>query len=139
MSMNAIRNRGGRLPCGGSPEAAATDRERRRDEYVDLRRRLAMSPSALAGLVGLSVGTVRQYPARSSPLMAPTHTTLAKMRAELVRRARQTLEEAEWRAEIEREIAELEVRWHVRQCAEEAEPLEDAACTLSSQRHRNTV
>jgi transcriptional regulator with XRE-family HTH domain len=109
------------------PEAAAADRERRRDEYVGLRRRLAMSPAALARLVGLSVGTVRLYPARTSPDTAPTDATLAKMRQELVRRARQTLAEAEWRAEIEQDIAELEARWHVRRCAEEAGPLEDAA------------
>lgn len=109
------------------PEAAAADRERRRDEYVDLRRKLAMSPATLAKLVGLSVGTIRLYPARTSPDTAPTDATLAKMRQELVRRARQTIEEAEWRAEIEQEIAEMEARWHLRQCAEQAEPLEDAA------------
>ena len=86
-----------------------------------------MSPADLAELLGLSVGTVRLYPARTSPTTAPTDATLAKMRAELVRRARQTLEDAAIREEIERDIAELEARWHVEQCAVEAEPLEDAA------------
>lgn len=109
------------------PEAAAADRDRRRDEYVRLRQQLAMSPAALAGLVGLSVSTIRLYPARTSPDTAPTDATLAKMRAEIVRRARITIEEAEWRAEIEQEVAEMEARWHLRQCAEQAAPLEEVA------------
>lgn len=111
----------------GDPEAAAADRDRRRDEYVDLRRKLAMSPATLAELLDLSVGTIRLYPARTSPTTAPTDVTLAKMRAELVRRARQTLKEAAIRKEIKRDIAEMEARWHMEQCAAEAEPLEDAA------------
>lgn len=86
-----------------------------------------MSPAALARLLGLSEGTVRLYPARTSPCTAPTDATLAKMRAELVRRAHVTIKEAEWRAEIEQEIAEMEAHWHIRQCAAEAEPLDDAA------------
>lgn len=117
----------GRPFTGGSPEAAAADRERRRDEYVLLRQRLGMSPAALAKLLGLSPGTVRSYPGRSSPTLAPTNATLAKMRAEIVRRAVQRAEEAATRAEIERDIAEIEVRWHMKKCAEEAEPWEDAA------------
>jgi hypothetical protein len=127
--MSAITEprRRGRPFKGGSPEAAAADRDRRRDEYVDLRRKLAMSPAALAKMLGLSVGTVRLYPARTSPDTAPTDATLAKMRAELVRRARLTLAEAAMRREIEQDIAEHEARWHLAQCAAEAEPWEDAA------------
>ncbi|WP_095091017.1 hypothetical protein [Mesorhizobium sophorae] len=85
-----------------------------------------MSRAALARLLGLSVGTVGLYPARSSPT-APTDATLAKMRAELVRRARVTIEEAEMRAEIERDLAVHEARWHVEKYASEAENLEDVA------------
>lgn len=115
-------------PCiGGSPEAAAADRDRRRNEYVELRRRLAMSPAALAKLVGLTPGTIRVYPARSSPYTAPTDSTLAKMRAELVRRAVAAAAEAEARAEIARENADREVRLHMARCAIEAAPWEDAA------------
>lgn len=127
MNTNAPCNRPGRPYHCGSPEAAAADRERRRDEYVELRRRLGMSPAALAELVGLSVGTVRRYPARTSPAVAPTKATLAKMRAEVVRRAIVRADEAAARAEIERSIAELEVRRHMELCAKESEPWEDAA------------
>ncbi|MCY0726101.1 hypothetical protein OVW19_30630, partial [Klebsiella pneumoniae] len=63
----------------------------------------------------------------ADPLVAPTDATLAKMRAELVRRARQTIEEAELRAEIEAELAVHEARWHVEKYGSEAENLEDAA------------
>lgn len=117
----------GRPFTGGSPEAAAADRERRRAEYVLLRKRLAMPPTALAKLIGVTKGTVRTYPGAPSSTAAPTNATLAKMRAEVVRRAVQRAEEAATRAEIEREIAELEVRWHMQKCAEEAPPWEDAA------------
>lgn len=127
MSTNAPRNRVGR-PCRhGTPEAAAADRDRRRREYADLRSRLGMSSAALARLLGLAETTVRTLPCWSSARAAPTDATLAIMRQELVRRACQTLAEAAMRAEIEQEIAELEVRWHLRQCAEQAPPLEDAA------------
>ncbi|RWQ14811.1 hypothetical protein [Mesorhizobium sp.] len=129
MKKEAVRSksRGGRPPYGGSREVAAADRTRRREEYVDLRRRLAMSPAALAKLVGLSVGTVRHFPAWTSPLDAPTDATLALMRAELVRRAHATLAEAEMRAEIEAELAVHEARWHVEKYDAGAEDLEDAA------------
>jgi thiamine biosynthesis protein ThiC len=127
MNTNAPRNRSGRPPYDGDREAAAAaDRDRRRDEYVDLRNRLAMSRAALARLLDLSVGTVGLYPARSSLRAAPTNMTLEKMRAELVRRARQTIEEAEMRAEIERELAVHEARWHVEKCGTDAENLEDS-------------
>lgn len=119
-------HRRGRPFRAGSPEAAAADRDRRRREYVDLRTRLAMSPAALAKLLGLSLGTVRLYPSWTTTT-APTDATLAKMRAELVRRARQTLAEAEARAEIEQDIAEMEARWHMESCAAESPPWEDAA------------
>lgn len=126
MSATTEPRRRGR-PCrGGSPEAAAADRDRRRREYVELRTRLGMSPAALAKLVGLSANTVRLYPAWTTTT-APTNATLAKMRAELVRRARQTLAEAAMRREIEQDIAEMEAREHLAQCAAEAEPWEDAA------------
>ncbi|RWC46095.1 MAG: hypothetical protein EOS55_18260 [Mesorhizobium sp.] len=121
------KSRGGRPPFGGSREAAAADRDRRRDEYVDLRRHLAMSPAALARLLGLSVGTVRRLPAWSDPAFAPTDATLDLMRAELVRRAHATLAEAEMRAEIEAELAVHEARWHVEKYGVDAENLEDAA------------
>lgn len=64
-----------------------------------------MSRAALAKLLGLSIGTVGLYPARSSPTTVPADATLALTRAELVRRARQMFEGAEIRAEIERELA----------------------------------
>ncbi|MBZ9705351.1 hypothetical protein LB543_01230 [Mesorhizobium sp. ESP7-2] len=127
MNTNAIRNKGGRPPFGGSPEAAAADRECRRNEYVDLRQKLAMSPAALARLLGLSVGTVRRLPAWSDPAFAPTNATLALMRAELVRRARATIEEAELRAEIEAELAVHEARWHVEKYDADIANLDDAA------------
>jgi hypothetical protein len=119
-------HRRGRPFKGGSPETAAADRDRRRTEYVDLRTRLAMSPAALAKLLGLSVNTVRLYPAWTTTT-APTDAALGKMRAELIRRARQTLLEAAIRREIEQDIAELEARRHLEACAAEAPPWEDAA------------
>lgn len=127
MSKNPNRNRPGRPPRGGTPEAAAIDRDRRRREYVELRKRLGLTRTELAEVVGLSANTLNLYPGWTLPDTAPTDTTLAKMRAELVRRARQTLAEAAMREEIEAEVAEMEARWHLRQCAEEAEPWDDAA------------
>lgn len=112
-------------PRGNSP-AAAADRDRRRHEYVDLRKRLALPPAELSKVTGLTVGTLNTMPGWTTA-SAPTDATLAKMRAELVRRARQTIEEAEARAEIEADIAEHEARWHMEQCAAEALPWEDAA------------
>lgn len=127
MTTDTEAPRPGRPYIGGSPEASAADRDRRRAEYVELRRRLGMSPTELAKLLGLSPGTIRVYPARSSPYTAPTDATLAKMRAELVRRAVAVAAEAEARAEIARDLADREVRLHLAQCAAEAPPWEDAA------------
>lgn len=110
----------------GNPEATAADRDRRRHEYVELRKRLALSPAELSKVVGLTVNTLNVLPGWTATF-APTDATLAKMRAELVRRARQTLAEAEARAEIEQDIAEHKARWHIEQCAAEATPWEDAA------------
>lgn len=107
----------GRPHYGGSREAAAADRDRRRHEYVKLREELHLVPAALARLVGLSKGTVRNFPGWSKGL-APTEATLAKMRTELVRRARETLA----MAEIERDIALREAELHI---AMYAQPDED--------------
>lgn len=127
MSTNPTSTSRGRPPHGGSSESAAADRDRRRHEYVELRKRLGMSRAELAQLVGLSANTLNLYPGWTLPDTAPTDVTLARMRAELVRRARQTLIEAAMREEIETDLAEVEARWHLRQCAAEAEPWDDAA------------
>lgn len=98
----------GRPYTGGSLEAAAADRNRRRREYVDLRTQLNLTPAALARLVGLTRGTVRNFPGWSKNL-APTQATLDLMRTELVRRARETIA----MAEIERDIALREAELHI--------------------------
>lgn len=107
--MSALKPiRRGRPHVGGSPETAATDRDRRRHEYVRLRDELHLKPAALARLLGLSRGTIRNFPGWSKDL-APTDVTLTKMRTEIVRRARETLA----MAEIERDIALREAELHI--------------------------
>lgn len=56
-----------------------------------------MLPAALAKFLGLSVNTVRVFPGRTMNF-APARATLAKMRAELVRHAYQTIGGAAIRA-----------------------------------------
>lgn len=111
-----LPRRRGRTPRGGSPEAAAADRHRRREDYVRLRTRLAMTPTELAALLGLSRGTVRRFPGWTDPALAPTDAALATMRRELVRRTRERLEDARVRREIERELLEAECRAHLLEC-----------------------
>ncbi|PRD44387.1 hypothetical protein C5748_07355 [Phyllobacterium phragmitis] len=75
-----------------------------------------MSRAELAGLLGLSVGTVRNLPGWSSASLAPTDATLATMRRELVKRTRERLEEARIQREIDRQILEAECREHLAYC-----------------------
>lgn len=108
--------RPGRPLAGGSPEAAAAARQRRREDYARLRTRLGMSPAELAGLLGLAESTVRILPAWSSATFAPAEKTLTLMRQELVRRTRERLEEARLRREVERELDQAECREHLQYC-----------------------
>ncbi|MCT8989640.1 hypothetical protein NYR54_04930 [Chelativorans sp. SCAU2101] len=110
------RRRPGRPPRGGSPEAAAADRQRRREEYARLRASLDLSPAELAALLGLSVNTIRRLPGWSDPALAPTDKALATMRRELARRTRERLEETRIRREIERDLLEAECRLHMLEC-----------------------
>ncbi|WP_296740432.1 hypothetical protein [Mesorhizobium sp.] len=100
-----------------------------------------MSQADLAGLLGLSLWTVKVMPCWTSPTTAPTEATLATMRAELLRRSRAKVDETraefvrrsreriaelqEWR-EIELATLERELAEHMALCrAAEPEGLDD--------------
>ncbi|PWK64632.1 hypothetical protein [Aminobacter sp. AP02] len=114
--MTSHHRRPGRPLHGGSPEAAAASRQRRREDYARLRAALSMSPAELARLLGLAESTVRILPAWSSASFAPSDRALDLMRQELLQRTKERLEEARIRREIERESDEAECREHLAYC-----------------------
>jgi hypothetical protein len=98
------------------PSVSFADLYERRELYERHKRRLGMTSREVAELVGLSHETVRMYPGWGRDGVAPTRETLAKMLAEIRRRAIEAEAEAERRvieAEVYRRQIEDECAQHV--------------------------
>jgi hypothetical protein len=96
------------------PSVSFADLYERRELYERHKRRLAMTSREIAKLVSLSHETVRMYPGWGRDGVAPTRETLAKMLAEIRRRAieaeakaeRRAVEAEAYRKQIEDECAQ---------------------------------
>lgn len=79
----------------GRPPVSAEDIQRRRELWDLYRERLRMKAPEIAELTGLTLNTVRFYPAWRTAKTAPSWKVLDTLRTECLRRARKAVREAE--------------------------------------------